>query len=103
MIRLLLLLALAASGRAALIEPPVPPGGPIRPVTAAEPPALPPALDAAAPSLPDAAAAVSLDAVAAAAPVAPRVVVIGAGFGGLEAARTLARARLPTTVLDRKN
>ena len=32
-----------------------------------------------------------------------RVVIIGAGFGGLNAARTLARAPLQITVIDRKN
>ncbi|MBV9183437.1 MAG: NAD(P)/FAD-dependent oxidoreductase [Acidobacteria bacterium] len=36
-------------------------------------------------------------------PDKPRVVVIGAGFGGLEAARTLARLPLQVTVIDRKN
>ncbi|MEO8925675.1 MAG: NAD(P)/FAD-dependent oxidoreductase [Caulobacteraceae bacterium] len=33
----------------------------------------------------------------------PRVVVIGAGFGGLEAARALAGARVDVTVIDRQN
>ena len=34
---------------------------------------------------------------------APRVVVVGAGFGGLAAARALARARVRVTLLDRRN
>ena len=33
----------------------------------------------------------------------PRVVVVGAGFGGLEAARALARAPVEVTVIDRHN
>jgi NADH dehydrogenase len=33
----------------------------------------------------------------------PRVVVIGAGFGGLEAARKLARSPVDVTVIDRRN
>jgi NADH:ubiquinone reductase (H+-translocating) len=33
----------------------------------------------------------------------PRVVVVGAGFGGLEAARKLAKLPVQVTVLDRKN
>lgn len=33
----------------------------------------------------------------------PRVVVVGAGFGGLTAARTLARYRVQLTIIDRKN
>ena len=33
----------------------------------------------------------------------PRVVVIGAGFGGLEAARALAKLPVKLTVIDRKN
>jgi NADH:quinone reductase (non-electrogenic) len=33
----------------------------------------------------------------------PRVVIIGAGFGGLSAARALARVRLEVTVIDRHN
>ena len=33
----------------------------------------------------------------------PRVVIIGAGFGGLNAARSLAKAPLQITVIDRKN
>ena len=33
----------------------------------------------------------------------PRVVVVGAGFGGLEAARKLAKIPVQVTVLDRKN
>jgi NADH dehydrogenase len=36
-------------------------------------------------------------------PQRPRVVIIGAGFGGLEAARALARAPVDVTVLDRHN
>src|SRR5260370_17288310 len=34
---------------------------------------------------------------------APRVVIVGAGFGGLTAARALARAPAHITVIDRKN
>src|ERR1700716_2869292 len=34
---------------------------------------------------------------------AARVVIVGAGFGGLKAARTLARASVQITVIDRKN
>src|SRR5690349_11281205 len=33
----------------------------------------------------------------------PRVVIVGAGFGGLLAARTLARRPVDVTVIDRKN
>src|SRR6266480_7135932 len=33
----------------------------------------------------------------------PRVVVVGAGFGGLEAARKLARLPVRVTLIDRKN
>ena len=33
----------------------------------------------------------------------PRVVIIGCGFGGLEAARALARAEVDITVVDRTN
>ena len=33
----------------------------------------------------------------------PRVVIVGAGFGGLEAARKLARAPVDVTVIDRHN
>src|ERR1700746_293360 len=33
----------------------------------------------------------------------PRVVIVGAGFGGLNAARTLAKAPVQITVIDRKN
>jgi NADH dehydrogenase len=33
----------------------------------------------------------------------PRVVVVGAGFGGLEAARRLARSPVDVTVIDRRN
>ena len=36
-------------------------------------------------------------------PGAPRVVIVGAGFGGLNAAETLARAPVSMTVIDRKN
>jgi NADH:ubiquinone reductase (H+-translocating) len=36
-------------------------------------------------------------------PDAPHVVIIGAGFGGLYAARTLARKRVRITIIDRKN
>src|SRR6266498_5836146 len=35
--------------------------------------------------------------------VKPRVVVVGAGFGGLEAARKLAKLPVLVTVIDRKN
>src|SRR3954454_17947337 len=35
--------------------------------------------------------------------VRPRVVVIGAGFGGLQAARLLAKLPVKVTVVDRKN
>src|SRR5215831_13210612 len=35
--------------------------------------------------------------------IRPRVVVIGAGFGGLVAARTLAKLPVKVTVIDRKN
>ena len=34
---------------------------------------------------------------------APRVVVIGGGFGGIEVARALGRARRPVTLIDRQN
>ena len=34
---------------------------------------------------------------------APRVVVIGGGFGGIEVARALGRARMPVTIIDRQN
>src|SRR6202047_988837 len=34
---------------------------------------------------------------------APRVVIVGAGFGGLNAARALATAPVQITVIDRKN
>src|SRR5512132_2207948 len=33
----------------------------------------------------------------------PKVVIVGAGFGGLEAAKSLARADVDVTVLDRQN
>jgi NADH dehydrogenase FAD-containing subunit len=33
----------------------------------------------------------------------PRVVIVGAGFGGLQAARSLARAPVRVTVIDRRN
>lgn len=33
----------------------------------------------------------------------PRVVIIGAGFGGLQAARALRRASIQVTVIDRSN
>ena len=33
----------------------------------------------------------------------PRVVILGAGFGGLEAAKTLARASVDITIIDRQN
>ena len=33
----------------------------------------------------------------------PKVVIVGAGFGGLEAAKTLSRAAVDVTVLDRQN
>jgi NADH dehydrogenase len=33
----------------------------------------------------------------------PRVVIVGAGFGGLNAARALAKANVQITVIDRKN
>ena len=33
----------------------------------------------------------------------PRVVVVGSGFGGLEAARNLAKLPLQITLIDRKN
>src|SRR5512146_1250682 len=33
----------------------------------------------------------------------PRVVVVGAGFGGLEAARKLAKLPVQVTVIDKKN
>ena len=36
-------------------------------------------------------------------PDRPRIVIIGAGFAGLEAARTLARAPVAVTILDRNN
>jgi NADH dehydrogenase len=35
--------------------------------------------------------------------VTPRVVIVGAGFGGLNAARALAKAPIQITVIDRKN
>ncbi len=33
----------------------------------------------------------------------PRVVIVGAGFGGLQAARSLARAPVRVTLIDRNN
>jgi NADH dehydrogenase FAD-containing subunit len=33
----------------------------------------------------------------------PRVVIVGAGFGGLAAARALARTPAEVTVIDRRN
>jgi len=33
----------------------------------------------------------------------PRVVIIGAGFGGLEAAKALRRAAVDITIVDRQN
>ena len=33
----------------------------------------------------------------------PRVVIIGAGLGGLSAAKTLARAPVDVTLIDRRN
>ena len=33
----------------------------------------------------------------------PRIVIIGAGFGGLQAARSLARAPVQITLIDRNN
>jgi NADH dehydrogenase len=36
-------------------------------------------------------------------PAAPRVVIIGGGFGGLDAARTLSRAPVRITLVDRHN
>ena len=33
----------------------------------------------------------------------PRVVIIGAGFGGINAARTLADHAIDTTIIDRNN
>ena len=33
----------------------------------------------------------------------PQVVIVGAGFGGLEAAKALARAGVDVTVIDRQN
>src|SRR6202795_2427418 len=35
--------------------------------------------------------------------VTPRVVIVGAGFGGLNAAKTLAKAPVQITVIDRRN
>ena len=35
--------------------------------------------------------------------VTPRVVIVGAGFGGLNAARTLGKAPVQITVIDRRN
>src|ERR1700740_2350842 len=36
-------------------------------------------------------------------PVAHRVVIVGAGFGGLNAAKSLADAPVSITIIDRKN
>src|SRR3954469_13581567 len=36
-------------------------------------------------------------------PDSPKVVIIGAGFGGLEAARSLRKADVELTVIDRQN
>src|SRR5688572_33081208 len=36
-------------------------------------------------------------------PERPNVVIIGAGFGGMEAARALARSPVEVTLLDRRN
>ena len=36
-------------------------------------------------------------------PQRPRVVIVGAGFGGLSAAKALARAPVDVTVIDRRN
>jgi len=36
-------------------------------------------------------------------PTSPRVVIVGAGFGGLSAAKQLARAPFDVTVVDRHN
>ena len=36
-------------------------------------------------------------------PTTPRVVIVGAGFAGLNAAQTLAKARVQITVIDRQN
>lgn len=36
-------------------------------------------------------------------PARPKVVIVGAGFGGLEAAKALARAQVDVTVIDRQN
>src|SRR5437868_13902796 len=33
----------------------------------------------------------------------PRIVIVGAGFGGLNAARSLARDKVQITIVDRKN
>src|SRR5437762_8968615 len=35
--------------------------------------------------------------------VTPRVVIVGAGFGGFNAARSLAKANVQITVIDRRN
>jgi NADH dehydrogenase len=32
-----------------------------------------------------------------------RVVIVGAGFGGIEVARGLGQARIPATLIDRHN
>ena len=36
-------------------------------------------------------------------PKRPKVVIIGAGFGGIEAAKALARAPVDVTLIDRQN
>ena len=36
-------------------------------------------------------------------PMRPRVVIVGAGFGGLSAAKALARTPVDVTVIDRRN
>ena len=33
----------------------------------------------------------------------PRVVILGAGFGGLSAAKKLSRAKVPFTLIDQRN
>ena len=36
-------------------------------------------------------------------PATERVVIIGAGFAGIEVARSLGKARIPATLIDRRN